>query len=111
MSRNPFPKRLKQAREARGLSQNGLAAALSIKTGGELTQSAVSYWESGKNLPTLDAFAALTQALGVSADWLLGLDGGALPKDAQRLAKQLAELPPARRKAVAALLTHLKVKS
>ncbi len=106
-----FSERLKQARSARGLSQADLAAALAQSSAGEVTQSAVSYWESGKNLPTLDAFAALTQALGVSADWLLGLDGGALPKDAQRLAKQLAELPPARRKAVAALLTHLKVKS
>jgi transcriptional regulator with XRE-family HTH domain len=101
-----FGDRLKQARGARGLSQADLAAALS----GEVTQSAVSYWESGKNLPTLDTFVALTQALGVSADWLLGLESGALPKDAQRLAKQLAELPPARRKAVAALITHLKVR-
>lgn len=106
-----FSERLKQARSARGLSQADLATALAQGGTGEVTQSAVSYWESGKNLPTLDAFAALTQALGVSADWLLGLDGGALPKDAQRLAKQLAALPPARRRAVAALLTHLKVKS
>ena len=105
-----FSERLKQARSARGLSQADLAAALAQSGTGEVTQSAVSYWESGKNLPTLDAFAALTQALGVSADWLLGLDGGALPKDALRLAKQLAALPPARRKAVAALLTHLKAK-
>lgn len=99
-----FADRLKQARSARGLSQADLASALA----GEVTQSAVSYWESGTNLPTLDAFVALTQALGVSADWLLGLDGGALPKDAQRLAKQLAALSPARRKAVAALVAHLK---
>jgi transcriptional regulator with XRE-family HTH domain len=104
-----FGDRLKQARSARGLSQADLAAALQA-SGIEVTQSAVSYWESGKNLPMLDAFVALTAALGVSADWLLGVDGGALPKDAQRLAKQLAELPPARRKAVAALITHLKVK-
>ena len=103
-----FADRLKQARSARGLSQADLASALHGMRAGEVTQSAVSYWESGKNLPTLDAFVALTQALGVSADWLLGLDGGALPKDAQRLAKQLAALSPARRKAVAALVAHLK---
>jgi transcriptional regulator with XRE-family HTH domain len=102
-----FSERLKQARSARGLSQADLATALA----GEVTQSAVSYWESGKNLPTLDAFVALTRALGVSADWLLGIDGGALPKDAERLAKQIAALPPARRKAVATLLTHLKPKA
>lgn len=110
MALERFGERLKQARSARGLSQADLAAALHGMRSGEVTQSAVSYWESGKNLPTLDAFVALTAALGVSADWLLGLDGGALPKDAQRLAKQLADLPPARRKAVAALITHLKVK-
>ena len=43
-----------------------------------------------------------------TADWLLGIDGGALPKDAERLAKQIAALPPARRKAVATLVTHLR---
>ena len=108
MALDRFGDRLKQARSARGLSQADLAAALARSSAGEVTQSAVSYWESGKNLPTLDAFAALTQALGVSADWLLGIDGGALPKDAERLAKQIAALPPARRRAVATLVTHLK---
>lgn len=108
MALDRFGDRLKQARSARGLSQADLAAALLATTAIDVTQSAVSYWESGKNLPTLDAFVALTRALGVSADWLLGIDGGALPKDAERLAKQIAALPPARRKAVAALITHLK---
>ena len=103
-----FADRLKQARNARGLSQADLAAALHLSGAVEVTQSAVSYWESGKNQPTLDAFVALTRALGVSADWLLGIDGGALPKDAERLAKQLATLSPARRKAIAALVAHLK---
>lgn len=110
MPSDRFGDRLKQARAARGLSQADLAAALQAGAI-EVTQSAVSYWESGKNLPTLDAFVALTRALGVSADWLLGIDGGALPKDAERLAKQIAALPPARRRAVAALLTHLKPKA
>lgn len=104
-----FGARLKQARTARGLSQAGLATALGAAPHGAVTQSAVSYWESGKNLPTVETLCELCAVLGVSADRLLGLDGGgALPKDAARLAAQIAKLSPARRKAVAALVSHLK---
>jgi transcriptional regulator with XRE-family HTH domain len=101
---NPFAKRLKQAREARGLSQNGLAAAL----GGEVTQSAVSYWESGKNLPATEMLRELCGVLGVSADWLLGLDDAAPARGAERLAHEVAALPLEQRKLIEKLIPYLK---
>jgi transcriptional regulator with XRE-family HTH domain len=101
---NPFAKRLKQAREARGLSQNGLAAAL----GGEVTQSAVSYWESGKNLPATETLRELCTVLGVSADWLLGLEDAAPARGAERLAHEVATLPLEQRRLIEKLIPYLK---
>jgi len=108
LSKNPFPKRLKQAREARGLSQGGLAAALADRTGGELTQSAVSYWESGKNLPATEMLRELCTVLGVSADWLLGLDDSAPARGGQRIADEVAALPLEQRRLIEKLLPYLK---
>lgn len=108
MRKNPFAQRLKQAREARGLSQNGLATALASRTGGDLTQSAVSYWESGKNLPTTEMLRELCALLGVSADWLLGLDDAAPARGAERLAHEVATLPLEQRKLIEKLLPYLK---
>lgn len=104
MKGNPFAKRLKQAREARGLSQNGLAAAL----GGEVTQSAVSYWESGKNLPATETLRELCTVLGVSADWLLGLADAAPARGAERLAHEVATLPLEQRRLIEKLIPYLK---
>jgi transcriptional regulator with XRE-family HTH domain len=108
VKRNPLPQRLKQAREARGLSQAALATALSTRTGGELTQSAVSYWESGKNLPATETLRELCALLGVSADWLLGLDDAPPQRGAERLAAEVAALPAEQRKLVEKLLPYLK---
>lgn len=108
MKRNPLPQRLKQAREARGLSQGGLAAALAERTGEALTQSAVSYWESGKNLPATETLRELCAVLGVSADWLLGLEDAAPARGAERLAREVAALPAEQRKLVEKLLPYLK---
>ena len=108
MKPNPFPRRLKQAREARGLSQGGLAAALAATSAGEITQSAVSYWESGKNLPATEMLRELCSVLGVSADWLLGLDDSAPARAAERIAREVATLPAEQRKIIEKLLPYLK---
>jgi Zn-dependent peptidase ImmA (M78 family)/DNA-binding XRE family transcriptional regulator len=50
-------RRIKEAREAAGLTQADLAAVLGI------TQTAVSYWEAGKRAPGLDDIVKLTRAL------------------------------------------------
>lgn len=50
---------LKQARESCGVSQRDLASRL------ELTHPILSYWESGKRVPTPDQVAAFLSALGI----------------------------------------------
>jgi transcriptional regulator with XRE-family HTH domain len=61
-------KRIHEARLGAGLSQ----AEASEKAG--FMQTRWSHWECGKALPRAGALFGLAQALGVSADWLLGLE-------------------------------------
>ncbi|MBR2697535.1 MAG: helix-turn-helix transcriptional regulator [Clostridia bacterium] len=57
-------KGLKRCREAAGLSQPQLAAALG------LTRMAVSAWETGTALPQADKLPAIARVLGCSIDEL-----------------------------------------
>ena len=57
--------RIKAAREAKGLTQEGLAALV------DLSPTHVSVIERGLKIPNLDSFVAIANALGVSADSLL----------------------------------------
>lgn len=59
--------RLKEMREARGLSQSDLARSIG------LTPQAVSAYESGVRHETGDVLGAIAVALDCSADYLLGL--------------------------------------
>jgi transcriptional regulator with XRE-family HTH domain len=61
-----FPDRLREARDKKGLSQSELAA----KAG--LQPSAVSHFETGRRSPSFDNLKALSEALQVSTDYLLG---------------------------------------
>ena len=65
-SSNPFPTRLRSAREQRGLSQ----AELAKKAG--LQSSAVSHFETGTRKPSFDNLRRLADALNLSTDYLLG---------------------------------------
>ena len=67
--RTPFGERLVAAREAAGLSQRELADKLGI------TQRALCWWEREPVALKPEQLAALTVAVGVSADFLLGQDG------------------------------------
>lgn len=58
--------RLKQLREERGIPQGKIAEMLN------LTQQAVSKWESGKADPDVDAIITLAKYFGVTADYFLG---------------------------------------
>jgi transcriptional regulator with XRE-family HTH domain len=63
-----FRTRLAEALAARGLSQSALARACGVD------RSTVSQLLSpGKRMPNADLAASCAQALGISADWLLGL--------------------------------------
>lgn len=57
--------RIKERREAVGLSQQALGEAVGV------TRGAVAQWEAGNNDPTLDKIQGLAQALKCSSEWLL----------------------------------------
>jgi transcriptional regulator with XRE-family HTH domain len=61
-----FPSRLHSARQLRGLSQSELAARSGLQP------SAVSHFETGRRSPSFDNLKALSNALDVSTDYLLG---------------------------------------
>ena len=61
-----FIERLKELRAQKGLSQAQLAKA----TG--LSQSAITYWETGKRIPNAHAVIILARSFDVSTDYLLG---------------------------------------
>lgn len=99
-----FGARLKAAREARGLSQLALARLLP----GEVSQGAVSYWESDRNTPSAENLRDLCQVLGCSADGLLGLAADAPRARGTRLAREIEALPAERREVLEALTAMLK---
>ena len=60
--------RLLQARRARGLSVRGLAAELGV------SGALISQIETGRTQPSVSTLYALVEELGVSLDWLVGLE-------------------------------------
>ena len=62
----PFPGRLRAAREKRGLSQGELATRAGFQA------SAVSHFETGTRKPSFDNLRRLADALDVTTDYLLG---------------------------------------
>jgi len=63
-----FQRRLMEAKDARGLNNSQIARACFVE------RKAVSNWTNGKHLPRADSLYSLCEVLGVSADWLLGLE-------------------------------------
>ena len=60
--------RLKKIREHAGISQAELAEAIGV------TQGAISQYETGRWMPTVDKLKAMAQKLGVTVDELLKED-------------------------------------
>ena len=60
--------RIKQLREAAGMSQRELGERIGI------SGPAVAMWESGENRPSLTNLEKLADVLGVSIDAILGRD-------------------------------------
>ncbi len=67
MNNNDFGKKLKDLRTENGLTQRELGEKL-----GYCNQT-VSFWESGRREPDLDALVAVAKFFDVSVDYLLGL--------------------------------------
>ena len=62
-----FGERLKELRLEKGLTQKQLANEIGN------TQSAIVYWESNKQEPTISTLKKLCRFFNVSADYLLGI--------------------------------------
>lgn len=62
-----FAERLRQLRESAGLTQLELAGKINLKS------SAVSKYEKGNTLPTIDTLIKLANIFAVSNDYLLGV--------------------------------------
>ena len=60
-------KRIKSLRVERGIGQNKLAEDL------QLSNASISYWETGKQIPSAEVIYKLSKYFNVSADYLLGL--------------------------------------
>lgn len=76
MERLPIvQERLLIARRRAGLSQGDLAQRARVHI------SDISKYERGRSVPTLARLARLCRALGVSADYLLGLSGEAAEEE------------------------------
>lgn len=94
-----FSSRLRAAMERNGLTQAELAGSIG------LSQAAISKWLKG-SIPSGDQLLKAGQRLGVSMEWLLGVDGDSpvapshispsivqkARHEAERLARQLADL-------------------
>lgn len=63
-----FAERFKAAREKSGLTLKELKDRIGVSV------SALSHYANGANLPPLDVAAKLAAVLGVSLDWLCGID-------------------------------------
>ena len=95
--------RIREARKAKRLSQNELAEMINI------SPSHMSDIENGKKIIKLDIFMRLTEALQVSADWLLRTD---IPQvasiHAQELSSLLADCTPSESQSLIKMLKEMK---
>lgn len=64
---NILSERLKMLRNEKKIGQNKLAEDI------EVSNASISYWETGKQLPSAEAIFKLSQYFEVPADYLLGL--------------------------------------
>lgn len=90
-----FGERLRSRRQDLGMSQTDIADSIMV------SQKQVSRYESDSSEPTAEVISRLAMALGVSADWLLGLAhrvGGSELTDQERaMIMLLRRLGPERR--------------
>ena len=68
MVENKFAERLKELREENQLSQKQLAQQINV------SDVAVSRWESKQRIPNIDSLISLALYFQVSAGYLLGLE-------------------------------------
>ena len=102
-----FGKRLREARERRGLSLKELAE----RAGAHVSN--LSCYETGKRIPSLELFITIAGVLGVSADYLLGSateEGMLFSEEVRSIMSDLQTLNPRDREAVSGLIRSLSRK-
>lgn len=62
-----FGIRLKEARKDSGMTQQEVADKIG------LTNMAISHFECGRRLPSLENYVRIVRALGLNADYMLGI--------------------------------------
>lgn len=93
MDRTAVAKRVAEARRARGMTQEELAAKADV------SPTHVSVLERGVKLPNLDTFIAIANALEVSADYLLqDVVNRSEESQSNELTSRIMELPDETRK-------------
>ena len=90
--------KLTSLRIENGFSQQELAERLNV------TRQAISMWESGATIPSIDSLILLSKLYGVSVDELLGLAAGKKDEEAKAEAPANAGKSPRRLLIAAALL-------
>ncbi|NPV80694.1 MAG: helix-turn-helix transcriptional regulator [Firmicutes bacterium] len=97
-----FGIRIKELREAAGLSQNELARRAGI------AQSGLSYLETGAKSPSIDTLLRICDALGVSLSQFVGQEPDQISEDLHQLIREAKDLTPAQRKALTEFIRTLK---
>jgi Predicted transcription factor, homolog of eukaryotic MBF1 len=93
MDRTAVAKRVAEARRARGMTQEELAAKADV------SPTHISVLERGVKLPNLDTFIAIANALEVSADCLLqDVVSRSEESQSNELTSRIMELPDETRK-------------
>jgi transcriptional regulator with XRE-family HTH domain len=93
-----FGTRLKQVREAKGITQKTLGKGLGAR-GKDASKASLSDWEGGDHFPKVDQLIIICERLSASADYLLfGKEvATGLSPEVAALARQIEALPPQRR--------------
>jgi transcriptional regulator with XRE-family HTH domain len=104
---NIFGKRLKELREARGLTQTSLGKIVG------LSQRMVGHYENHSTYPPIKLIPQLAKALKVTSDELLGIKpfkDERLPKNLMRRFKHIENMPLRDQRTVYSLINALTAK-
>ena len=89
---------IRQARKARNWTQEQLAQTIGT------TQQTINRWESGQTEPKVSDLRKISNALGITLSFLLGLDeieeSESLSTDEKKLIEYFRQLPPKGKQAV-----------
>jgi transcriptional regulator with XRE-family HTH domain len=91
--KHSFGEQLKDLRNGRGLSQEGLALKLNAEFGSSINKGMISKWENDLEEPRLDAARNIALYFNVALDDLLSITNKVLSKKEERdIAKDLEKM-------------------